>query len=71
MKFQNPSIHHSKVNTHTQTDTQTDKPKAICPSNFFKVGGIKKVIEKVMEYVSVLTSSVTVQALLLSLTILV
>ena len=40
MKFQNPSIHHSKVNTHT--DTQTDKPKAICPSNFFKVGGIKK-----------------------------
>ena len=39
MKFQNPSIHHSKVNT--QTDTQTDKPKAICPSNFFKVGGIK------------------------------
>ena len=39
MKFQNPTIHHSKVNTHT--DTQTDKPKAICPSNFFKVGGIK------------------------------
>ena len=38
MKFQNPSIHHSKVNT--QTDTRTDKPKAICPSNFFKVGGI-------------------------------
>ena len=35
MKFQNPSIHHSKVNTHT------DKPKAICPSNFFKVGGKK------------------------------
>ena len=46
MKFQNPSIHHSKVNTHTdrQTDTQTDKPKAICPSNFFKVGGIKNLI---------------------------
>ena len=44
MKIQNPSIHHSKVNgrTHTQTDRQTDKPKAICPSNFFKVGGIKK-----------------------------
>ena len=43
MKFQNPSIHHSKVNTQTdrQTDTLTDKPKAICPSNFFKVGGIK------------------------------
>ena len=44
MKFQNPTIHRSKVNgrTHTQTDRQTDKPKAICPSNFFKVGGIKK-----------------------------
>ena len=40
MKFQIPSIHHSKVNrrTHAHTDRQTDKPKAICPSNFFKVG---------------------------------
>ena len=27
---------------HRQTDRQTDKPKAICPSNFFKVGGIIK-----------------------------
>ena len=46
MKFQNPSIHHSKVNTQTdtQTDRQTDKPKAICPSNFFKVGGIISVV---------------------------
>ena len=33
MKFQNPSILRSKVST--------DKPKAIYPSNFFKVGGIK------------------------------
>ena len=49
MKFQNTSIHCSKVNrcthpsTHpsTHTHTHTDKPKAICPSNFFKVGGIK------------------------------
>ena len=43
MKFQNPTIHRSKVNgrTHRQTDRQTDKPKAICPFNFFKVGGIK------------------------------
>ena len=40
MKFQNPSIHRSKVNGCTHR--QTDKPKAICPSNFFKVGGIKK-----------------------------
>ena len=46
MKFQNPTIHHSKVNgrTHTQTDRQTDKPKAICPSNFFKVGGIINIV---------------------------
>ena len=43
MKFQNPSIHRSKVSgrTHTHTDRHTDKPKAICPSNYFKVGGIK------------------------------
>ena len=43
MKFQNPSIYRSKVNRRTQrlTDSQTDKPKAICPSNFFKVGGEK------------------------------
>ena len=50
MKFQNPTIHRSKVNgrTHTQTDRQTDKPKAICPSNFFKVGGI--IMAKVTEW---------------------
>ena len=44
MKFQIPNIHHSKVNrrTHAHTHTQTDKPKAICPSNFLKVGGIIK-----------------------------
>ena len=49
MKFQDTSIHHLKVKikvvrTHGHTDTQThghtDKPKAICPTNFFKVGGI-------------------------------
>ena len=42
MKFQIPNMHHSEVNgrTNTQTDRHTDKPKAICPSNFFKVGGI-------------------------------
>ena len=58
VKFQNPSIHHSKVNTHThrRTDTQThrhtDKPKAICPSNFFKVGGIKMyAFRLIMKYV--------------------
>ena len=25
MKFQNPSIHHSKANTHTHTDAQTHR----------------------------------------------
>ena len=47
MKFQNRSIHGSKVNRRTdrQTDRQTDKLKAICPSNFFKVGGIKKTLK--------------------------
>ena len=42
MKFQIPNIHHSKVNRRTHAHTHTDKPKAICPSNFFKVGGIKR-----------------------------
>ena len=27
--------------TDARTDARTDKPKAICPFNFFKVGGIK------------------------------
>ena len=42
MKFQNPSSHCSKVNrrTHTHTHTQTSRKQYICPSNFFKVGGI-------------------------------
>ena len=38
MKFQNYIL----INfvTHAQTDPCTDKPKAICPFNFSKVGGI-------------------------------
>ena len=40
MKFQNPSFKFFLNGwTHTRTDGQTDKPKAIC-SHFFKVGGI-------------------------------
>ena len=50
MKFQNPSMHGSEVmlcikkrngrtDGHTQADTNV--LEAICPSNFFKVGGIK------------------------------
>ena len=44
MKFQNISVHGSKVMLYTrkrdeQTNEQTDKPEAICPPTFFKVGG--------------------------------
>ena len=38
MKFQNCIL------MNFVTDTWTDKPKAICPFNFFRVGGIIKVI---------------------------
>ena len=44
MKFQNSSIHGFKVmlcikKRDEQTDGRTN-PEAICPSNFFEVGGI-------------------------------
>ena len=51
IKFQNPSMCHSKVSqkcnrrTYVRTHTQTDKPKAICPSNFSKVWGIIKLVQ--------------------------
>ena len=42
MKFQDTSIYHLKVKKKVvRTHGHTDKPKAICPTNFFKVGGIK------------------------------
>ena len=49
MKFQNSSIHGFKVmlcikkrdeRTDGWTDGLTNNPEAICPSNFFEVGGI-------------------------------
>ena len=40
MKFQNPSIHRSKVNERTDRRAESNMP--FHPSNFFKVGGIKK-----------------------------
>ena len=49
MKFQNRSIHGFKVMLCIKkrdermdgwTDGQTNNPEAICPSNFFEVGGI-------------------------------
>ena len=50
MKFRNSSIHGFKVMlcikkrdewTEGWTDGRTNNPEAICPSNFFEVGGIK------------------------------
>ena len=39
MKFHKPYL---KVVRDGRTHGLKDKPKAICPFNFFKVGGIKK-----------------------------
>ena len=53
MKFQKSSIHGFKVmlcikkrdeRTNGRTDGRTNNPEAICPSNFFEVGGIKNYI---------------------------
>ena len=47
MKFQDSSFNGLKVTvgtksvTHPPTHAPTHAPKAICPINFFKVGGIK------------------------------
>ena len=47
MKIQDSSFNGLKVTvgtksvTHAPTHPLTDAPKAICPINFFKVGGIK------------------------------
>ena len=51
MKFQDSSFNGLKVTvgtksvtparTHPRTHARTHAPKAICPINFFKVGGIK------------------------------
>ena len=48
MKFQDSSFNGLKVTvgtksvTHAPTHPRTHVPKAICPINFFKVGGIIK-----------------------------
>ena len=46
MKYQNSSIHGSKVmfcikKPDERTDGRMNNPEAICPANFFEVGGIK------------------------------
>ena len=51
MKFQDSSFNGLKVTvgtksvTHARTHAPTHAPKAICLINFFKVGGIMKVLE--------------------------
>ena len=51
MKFQDSSFKGLKVTvgtksvTHASTHPRTHAPKAICPINFFKVGGIMKALE--------------------------
>ena len=51
MKFQDSSFNGLKVTvgtksvTHPSTHAPTHAPKAICPINFFKVGGIKRRLE--------------------------
>ena len=54
MKFQDSSFNGLKVTlgtksvthprTHARTHAPTHAPKAICPINFFKVGGIIKLL---------------------------
>ena len=56
MKFQDSSFNGLKVTvgtksvtharTHAPTHARTHAPKAICPINFFKVGGITSKFEK-------------------------
>ena len=46
MKFQDSSFNSLKVTVSTKSVThpRTHAPKAICPINFFKVGGIIRVL---------------------------
>ena len=53
MKFQDSSFNGLKVIVGTKkcdprTHPRTHAPKAICPVNFFKVGGIIKVADSVL-----------------------
>ena len=65
MKFQDSSFIGLKVIvgtesvTHARTHALTDAPKAICPINFFKVGGIITTIQSTLWNKQALT--VTIQ----------
>ena len=51
MKFQNCILINFVTDTRTDAHTHTDKPKAICPFNFSKVGGIiTTLLENAMIY---------------------
>ena len=56
MKIQDSSFNGLKVTvgtksvTHPRTHALTDTPKAICPINFFKVGGIMKACWSFLHY---------------------
>ena len=61
-KFQNSSIHGSKVmlcikkrdeRMEGWTDGRTNNPEAICPSNFFEVGGIINCMDIIVVHVIV------------------
>ena len=51
MKFQDSSFNDLKVTVGTKsvTHARTHAPKAICPINFFKVGGIT-IKQKALDY---------------------
>ena len=47
MKFQDSSFNGFKsYSRYKKCDPRTHAPKAICPINFFKVGGIKMISDK-------------------------
>ena len=46
MKFQNPNMHHSEVNTHT------DKPNAICPSNLKSWGHKQEMLLALLQIIA-------------------
>ena len=56
MKIQDSSFKGLKVTvgtksvTHAPTHPLTDAPKAICPINFYKVGGIKIILQYPTQY---------------------
>ena len=69
MKIQDSSFNGLKVTvgtksvTHPRTHALTDAPKAICPINFFKVGGIKSYWEACIPLAGAFTSVINIHVL--------